>query len=192
MSVATDTADWPMATRSRMLAVALRLFSRNGFAGTSLQMIADELDMTKAAIYYHFRTRDELLLALMRPILAEIGEVVEAAESRRSARARAGAMVDGYAGVVGRHRLLTAVSVSDPSVRSVLRGHPDWGAVIDRQLALLGGADADISGGINAWVVMTGLAGAAAAAAPGIADDVLCAELVVVGRRILGLSHAKP
>ena len=185
-----DDAEWPMATRSRMLAVAMRLFSRYGFAGTSLQMIADELDMTKAAIYYHFRTRDDLLFALMRPILGDIGEVVRAAETRRGARARAEAMVEGYAGVVGRNRLLTAVSVSDPSVRSALRSQPEWDELIDRQLALLGGTGSDVSGGINAAVVMTGLAGAAATAPSDLADDLLCAELVAVGRRILGLPAA--
>ena len=188
--ISRDGTDRPLATRSRMLAVAMALFSERGFAGTSLQMIADELDMTKAAIYYHFRTRDELLLALMRPILAEIGKVVTAAESRRSARARAEAMVEGYAGVVARNRLLAAVTVSDPSVRSVLRSQPEWAAIIDRELALLRGSHSGISGATNAAVIMTGLAGAAATAAPELADDILCAELVTVGRRILGL--AKP
>ena len=48
----------------------MTLISRHGFAGTSLQMIADELGFTKAAIYYHFRTRDQLLIALMEPMLA--------------------------------------------------------------------------------------------------------------------------
>jgi AcrR family transcriptional regulator len=188
---AVDDTGFPVATRRRMLAAAMKLFSQYSFAGTSLQMIADELDLTKAAIYYHFRTREQLLIALMRPILSEIGEVVETAERRRGARARAGAMLNGYADIVARNRLLTAVTVFDPSVRSVLRSQPEWAAMIDRQLALLAGAGSAVAGGINAAVVMTGLAGAAATADHDLDDDALRTELVNVGRRVLGLPAPK-
>jgi AcrR family transcriptional regulator len=184
-----EDTDLPEATRRRMLTTAMKLFSQYSFAGTSLQMIADELDLTKAAIYYHFRTREHLLLALMQPILDQVRTVVETAEGRRGARARAEAMVYGYAGVVARNRSLAAITVFDPSVRSALRGHPDWDAVIDRQLTLLTQAGPPLSGGINASVVMTGLAGAASSAeARALDDDELHAELVAVGRRILDLS----
>ena len=97
---AVDGTGWPVATRSRMLAAAMKLFSQYSFAGTSLQMIADELDLTKAAIYYHFQTREKLLIALMQPILSEIGKVVDTAERQRGARARAEAMLSGYTDIV--------------------------------------------------------------------------------------------
>jgi len=101
MSIAAgDDKVWPVATRHRMLAVAMKLFCQHGFAGTSLQMIADELDLTKAAIYYHFQTREKLLIALMQPILSEIGKVVETADLQRGARARAEAMLSGYTDIV--------------------------------------------------------------------------------------------
>jgi AcrR family transcriptional regulator len=152
-------------------------------------MIADELDLTKAAIYYHFRTREQLLLALMRPMLHEIGAVVDAAERRRGARARAEAMLVGYAGVVAKNRLLTSVTVCDPSVGRVLSSQPEWAALIDRQLALLTGAGSESSAGISAAVAMIGLGGAAAGS--DLPDDILCAQLVDVGRRVLGLASPK-
>ncbi|HEY0228145.1 MAG TPA: helix-turn-helix domain-containing protein, partial [Mycobacterium sp.] len=98
-------------------------------------MIADELGLTKAAIYYHFPTREKLLIALMQPILSEIGRVVETADRQRSARGRAEAMLSGYADIISKNRSLAAVTVFDPSVRSVLRSQPEWAALIDRQLA---------------------------------------------------------
>jgi AcrR family transcriptional regulator len=192
MSVgAVDDTGLPVATRRRMLTVAMNLFSQYSFAGTSLQMIADELDLTKAAIYYHFRTREDLLLGLMRPMLSEIEKVVETAERRRGARARAEAMLIGYADIVARNRLLTAVTVFDPSVGRVLSSQPEWAAVIERQLALLVDVDPADSGQINAAVVMTGLAGAASSADPHLHDDALRTQLVEVGRRVLGLSDSK-
>ncbi len=51
-------------TRSRILDIALELFSIQGFEKTSLRQIAEELGYSKAAIYYHFKSKDEILLAL--------------------------------------------------------------------------------------------------------------------------------
>ena len=178
---------WPATTRRRMLDTAMQLFGRYSFAGTSLQMIADELDLTKAAIYYHFRTREQLLIALMEPILTEIGGVVEVAERRRGARARAEAMLRGYADIVARNRALAAVTTFDPCARAVLRNHPEWSAIIDRQLSLLAGTKDHIAGNITAAVLMTGLAGGASTAPPDLDDGTLRDHLIDVGRRSLGL-----
>lgn len=186
-AVAVDTTGWTPTTRRRMLDAAVNLFSQYSFAGTSLQMIADELGLTKAAIYYHFRTREQLLIALMQPILTEIGTVVETAERHRGARARAESMLSGYAGIVARNRALAAVTTFDPSVRGVLRNHEEWSAIIDRQLALLAGTTSAAKGELNAAVVMTGLAGGASTASDRIDNDTLRKQLADTGRRILGL-----
>ncbi len=54
----------PTPTRERILDTALQLFTEKGFDATSLQEIADRLGFTKAAIYYHFRSKDDILMAL--------------------------------------------------------------------------------------------------------------------------------
>jgi AcrR family transcriptional regulator len=51
-------------TRERILDVALDLFTEQGFDGTSLREIAERLNVTKAALYYHFESKDDILLAL--------------------------------------------------------------------------------------------------------------------------------
>jgi AcrR family transcriptional regulator len=58
----TDTA--PPDTRQRILDVALDLFTEQGFDGTSLRQIAEQLGVTKAALYYHFESKDDILMAL--------------------------------------------------------------------------------------------------------------------------------
>ncbi|WP_231750959.1 TetR/AcrR family transcriptional regulator, partial [Mycobacterium sp. NAZ190054] len=58
--------------RARVLDVALTLFTRHGYAGTSLQMIADEMGVTKGALYYHFRAREDLLRALVAPLVEQL------------------------------------------------------------------------------------------------------------------------
>src|SRR5262249_59685865 len=51
-------------TRERILDVALDLFIAQGFDGTSLREIAQRLGLTKAALYYHFTSKDDILMAL--------------------------------------------------------------------------------------------------------------------------------
>src|SRR5258707_9493243 len=109
-TTALETTD----TRSRLIDVAIDLFTRHSYAGTSLQMIADELGFTKAAIYHHFRTREQLLAAIIEPMLDELRTVVESAETRRTPHARAEHMLSGYAALAVRNRGLVAVLGAGP------------------------------------------------------------------------------
>jgi AcrR family transcriptional regulator len=51
-------------TRERILNVALDLFIAKGFDKTSLREIAEQLGFTKAALYYHFASKDDILMGL--------------------------------------------------------------------------------------------------------------------------------
>ncbi|AFM19567.1 transcriptional regulator [Mycolicibacterium chubuense NBB4] len=192
-SAETADAGSPTDTRQRLLDVAKVLISRQGFAGTSLQMIADELGFTKAAIYYHFRTRDQLLVAVMEPILHQIQRVVEMAEAQRTPRTQMNAMVEGFAAVVAKNRSLAAVMVFDPGVHRVLQLQPDWGDLIGRQLGILTQLDTGEAGVVKATALMTGLAGAATGAPLEMDETALIDELSDIGRRVLGLRQpARP
>jgi AcrR family transcriptional regulator len=52
------------STRERILDIALELFTDQGYDKTSLRQIAERLGFSKAAIYYHFDTKGEILMAL--------------------------------------------------------------------------------------------------------------------------------
>ncbi len=52
------------ATRERILDVALELFNERGYDKTSLREIAERLGVTKAALYYHFERKEDILLEL--------------------------------------------------------------------------------------------------------------------------------
>src|SRR5262245_65264086 len=51
-------------TRDRILDVALELFNEQGYDKTSLREIATRLGVTKAALYYHFERKEDILLEL--------------------------------------------------------------------------------------------------------------------------------
>jgi AcrR family transcriptional regulator len=53
-----------MSTRERILDAALDLFIEKGFDKTSLREIAEQIGVTKAALYYHFASKEDILMAL--------------------------------------------------------------------------------------------------------------------------------
>lgn len=59
----------PILSRERILAEGARMFNRRGFHGTTLDAVAETLGVTKAALYYHVRSKEELLFQChARPI----------------------------------------------------------------------------------------------------------------------------
>jgi AcrR family transcriptional regulator len=56
------------ATRDRLLAAAKRQFADKGFYGASLAQIADELGITKQALLYHFRRKEDLYAEVLAGI----------------------------------------------------------------------------------------------------------------------------
>jgi AcrR family transcriptional regulator len=70
-------------TRERALAVALELFATHGYTVTSLREIAEQLGVTKAALYFHFRTKEEILTAILRGYLDGIAALAVDAVARQ-------------------------------------------------------------------------------------------------------------
>lgn len=56
-------------TRSRILSNALTLFVKKGYENTTFIDIAEKLNMTKGAVYWHFKSKNELLGALLEEAL---------------------------------------------------------------------------------------------------------------------------
>lgn len=177
----------PSGTRQRLIDVAVVLFTRHSYAGTSLQMIADELGFTKAAIYHHFRTREQLLAAVLEPMFLQLRMIVDAAEAQRTPRARAEHMLSGYADLAVRNRGLVAVLAVDPSVATALQQNRDWRDLITRQLRLLADVEAGPAGEVRAAMVFAGMAGAVGPAWVKFDDRALAEHVKDAGRRTLGL-----
>jgi AcrR family transcriptional regulator len=174
-------------SRQRFIDAAIRLFARHSFAGTSLQMIADEVGVTKSAVHHHFRTREELLTAVVEPLIGELRATVEAAEAQRSRRTRAERMLTGFVDIVIRNRVLVPVLVGDPGAIEMLRSRPEVSDLVDRLTRLIADVEPGVGGRIKADMVMAGIAGGMSTRARGLDDDVLRRYLVEASRRTLGL-----
>src|SRR4051794_35561792 len=64
-------------TRQRIQAVAVELFAEHGYDKTSLREIAERLDVTKAALYYHFNTKEDIVVSLFEDFIAGIDEIIK-------------------------------------------------------------------------------------------------------------------
>jgi AcrR family transcriptional regulator len=65
-------------TRARLVAAAATVFARLGFAGASLEDIADEAGLTKGAVYSNFESKDDLIKAVLRDRLDEPARAIPA------------------------------------------------------------------------------------------------------------------
>ena len=63
-------------TRQRIQDVALELFAEQGYEKTSLREIAEQLDVTKAALYYHFKTKEDILISLFQDLSEPLDELI--------------------------------------------------------------------------------------------------------------------
>jgi AcrR family transcriptional regulator len=69
-------------TRTRIQRIALELFTENGYEATSLREIAERLGFTKAALYYHFKTKDEIVDSLVDERTNRMAELVAWAQTQ--------------------------------------------------------------------------------------------------------------
>ncbi|TMR11438.1 TetR family transcriptional regulator [Nonomuraea turkmeniaca] len=100
-------------TSERILEAARALFAARGYRATSMQAIADEVGISKAALYYHFDSKEEILRRLTIPLLDELEAVLAEAESGDSAEEVRWRAIEGYVDVHLRHRQTLTMLVKD-------------------------------------------------------------------------------
>ena len=63
-------------TRERIQAIALELFAEQGYEKTSLREIAERLGVTKAALYYHFKSKEDIVQSLVSDYFGQVDSLV--------------------------------------------------------------------------------------------------------------------
>src|SRR5215510_7596236 len=63
-------------TRRRIQSVALELFAEQGYDKTSLREIAERLGVTKAALYYHFKSKEDIVASLVQDYFGKIDALI--------------------------------------------------------------------------------------------------------------------
>jgi AcrR family transcriptional regulator len=63
-------------TRGRIQQVAVELFTEHGYEGTSLREIAERLEVTKAALYYHFKSKEDIVRSLVEDYYGQMDALI--------------------------------------------------------------------------------------------------------------------
>lgn len=89
-------------TRQRIQQVALELFAEQGYEKTSLREIAERLGVTRPALYYHFKAKEDILAGVVGDLTAALDELLEwgaaqprTVDARRELVRRLAALVGG-------------------------------------------------------------------------------------------------
>lgn len=90
------------STRERIQQVALDLFGEQGYEKTSLREIAERLEVTKAALYYHFKSKEEILESVLEDYLSEVEALLDWAEAAPTDATTRRELIDRYADIVAR------------------------------------------------------------------------------------------
>lgn len=84
MSVKRRKADRAEQTRGVLLAVGRRLFTAHGYAATGTEAVVRQAGVTRGALYYHFRDKQDLFRAVVEDLQQEIMSHVQAAAAAAS------------------------------------------------------------------------------------------------------------
>jgi len=87
-------------TRSRVQKVALELFAEQGYEKTSLREIAERLGVTKAALYYHFKSKEDIVHSFTDDYFTEIDTLLDWARTQPRGHETRLAVLDRYVGIV--------------------------------------------------------------------------------------------
>lgn len=100
----SDTAD-------RIRQEAIELFRQRGFEGTSMRDLAHAVDVSTAALYYHYENKDALLVAVVEPVLAAIDELLASERPLRE-------FLEGYVDLVLANEAVVDLTEQDLGIRN--------------------------------------------------------------------------
>jgi AcrR family transcriptional regulator len=166
------------AAQTRVIEAALALFGAHGIGGTSLQMIADSIGVTKAAVYHQYEAKHEIVLAVAEAVMAGLEEGVTAAEGARSrARARE-VLITHMIDLAVERRAWAGVLQRDPIMLRCLQQHAQFRKVMERVNRVLIGGPPDPRARVLAATVAATIGGAVIhPLVAGLDDETLRTEL---------------
>ena len=126
----------------RVATAAIDLFAEFGVGATTLQMIADRIGVTKAAVYHQFKTKEGIVIAAMEVELGKLEAALAEAESDPGPRARENLLRQVIDLSVARRRVVSTLQ-HDPVIVRLLADHARFQVFVTRLFGALLGDDAD-------------------------------------------------
>lgn len=117
--------------RAEIRRVALDLFTVHGYEATSLRQIAEQLDLTKAALYYHFESKEAIVRSLFEDRLTTLDALIEWAEGQPHSAERSARIAAGWFSLIVDDGLgFARFAIANQAALRDLK--PDHGGALDR------------------------------------------------------------
>jgi AcrR family transcriptional regulator len=172
------------AAQTRILDAALRLIAEHAVGGTSLQMIADAVGVTKAAVYHQFKTKEQIVIALTERELGGLEEALEAAEAHDHRTRAREVLLDRVIDLAVERRGVASTLQFDPVIVRLLAEHEPFQQFIQRLYGVLvddKAEDARVSAAMLSGAIAVGVLHPLVA---DIDDDTLRAQLLRITHRL--------
>lgn len=176
------------AAQSRILAAALDLIADQGVSGTSLQMIADAIGVSKAAVYHQFKTKDEIVVAVTELELSKLEDAVAAAHAEPDPLSARKVLLTQVIDMAVRRRRWICTLQNDPIIVRLLGEHAPFRDFIGELYGLLQDERDDTVARVTAALFSGAIAGTVInPLLDDIDDDTLRAALISLTTRMLSL-----
>jgi len=176
------------AAQTRVLDAALKLIAERGVSGTSLQMIADAMGVTKAAVYRQFKTKEEIVIAITERELGRLEDGLEAAEAEEDRLRAREVLLDRVIDQAIERRGTVSVLQFDPVIIRLQAEYEPFQRFIERLYAALLGTEAGPQARLHAAMLSSAIS--VAVMHPLVADiddEELRSQLLLMTRRMLDL-----
>lgn len=111
MTKVTAVKDNRPQAKKNIIQVAREFFSEYGYLGTSMSDLATRLNMTKAALYYHFAGKAEIFKTVLDEAFAELSQGLTEAKNAKTAEQKLENVIKSYLQFGAREKNLTKVLV---------------------------------------------------------------------------------
>jgi AcrR family transcriptional regulator len=174
--------------QQRILMAALDLIGAHGVSGTSLQMIADAIGVTKAAVYHQYKSKSEIVIAVTENELAILEDALIAAEAdQRRQQARRTLLIQLIDLAVTRRKWVGTLT-SDPVIIRILGEHPPFLRFMSRLYGVLLDERDDTQARVSAAIMSAAIAGSVVnPMVSDLDDEVLRTNLIELIPRLLEL-----
>jgi AcrR family transcriptional regulator len=171
--------------QTRVLDAALKLIADHGVGGTSLQMIADAVGVTKAAVYHQFNTKEQIVIALTERELGDLEEALEAAEAEDHPPRARELLLDRVIDLAVERRGAASTLQFDPVIVRLLGEQEPFQQFIERLYRVLVGDAGDDSQVLAAMMSGAIAVGVVHPLVGGIDDETLRCQLRRITRRLI-------
>jgi AcrR family transcriptional regulator len=107
----------PSDTKTRILEIATELFARQGYTGTTIADIAAELGTTTAALYYHFPSKQAILVGLLTGPIAAYAQLLDRLDS---GDAKPEQLLEAIIDICAQSRDLSTILDRDPAALAMI------------------------------------------------------------------------